>query len=192
MDVGLWADIAGQAGAVPPSAGRCLDPPCCRTQLGCQYLFMSSTTASRATSLSPARRVSVGDHQARVRPHARELLRPLHSRSSTCSASPTRSHSSKRERFSWSVLSELVEETADQTGAATRDTKSMSASSHTAGDCRKETSVGGRLHQRYDSTGLKCVSTGRRDSHLRCRRTKAEAVSSRASLTERKRILYRV
>ena len=41
---------------------------------------------------------------------------------------------------------------------------------------------GRRLHQSYDPTDLKCVSTGRSDSHLGCRRTKAEAVSSRVSL----------
>ena len=59
-------------------------------------------------------------------------------------------------------------------------------------DATRRELLGRRLRQKYDPTDLKCVSTRRSDSHLGCRRTKAEAVSSRASLTERKRFLYRV
>ena len=65
----------------------------------------SSTTASRASRLFllvDGDPVSVGDHQARVRPHAsNSCARCTASRSSTCSASP-RSHSKKGKIF-WSL-----------------------------------------------------------------------------------------
>ena len=147
VDVGLWAHIAGQAGAVPLRRASVLGSSLLPNIIGMPvplHVQHNGVPPTPLLLLVDGDPVSVEDHQARVRPHARELLRPCTPAAPTCSASPTRSHS-KRERFSWSVLSELVEETADQTGSSdSRYEEHVSIFTHRR-DCRKETSVGGRL-----------------------------------------------